>query len=328
MNPIRRILVAVKNPMAKALPAVAKASQLAKALGAEIVLFQSLSLPAYLNGVVTYMNDGLADAERCTAQACERALESVAQRLRRRGIKTTVRTQFDSPIYEAVIREASRSKADLIVAEQHHGHRGASLLHLTDWELLRLTPVPVLLVKNARPYRKPKILAAIDPDHTFGKPAWLDREILNCGSMVADALHGTLHAMHAYAPIPVLAFPNGAISQADVVARSARSEAQARKKLLQAVRDAKVSHVTHHVIGRHPADAIAELAGQTHSSLVVMGAISRSGFKRLLIGNTAERVLDHLVCDVLIIKPRHLIKPVSARRGVAVSKKTPRMLRI
>jgi len=33
-----------------------------------------------------------------------------------------------------------------------------------------------------------------------------------------------------------------------------------------------------------------------------MGALSRSGLKGMLIGNTAERVLDELPCDVLIVK--------------------------
>jgi universal stress protein E len=39
------------------------------------------------------------------------------------------------------------------------------------------------------------------------------------------------------------------------------------------------------------------------ASLVVMGAISRSGLKRIFIGNTAEQVLDSLRCDLLIVKP-------------------------
>ena len=45
---IRRILVAVKDPSAAALPAVTKAAQLAKALGAELTLFQALSTPLNL----------------------------------------------------------------------------------------------------------------------------------------------------------------------------------------------------------------------------------------------------------------------------------------
>jgi len=47
-----------------------------------------------------------------------------------------------------------------------------------------------------------------------------------------------------------------------------------------------------------------------------MGAISRSGLKRLLIGNTAERVLEHLPCDLLIVKPARLITRLPrSRRG-------------
>jgi len=37
-----------------------------------------------------------------------------------------------------------------------------------------------------------------------------------------------------------------------------------------------------------------------------MGAVSRSRFDRILIGNTAEKVLDRLECDVLVLKPDHM----------------------
>jgi len=42
------------------------------------------------------------------------------------------------------VRHASKIEADLIVADQHPGrHTAAGLLHLTDWELLRLSPVRI-----------------------------------------------------------------------------------------------------------------------------------------------------------------------------------------
>ena len=48
-------------------------------------------------------------------------------------------------------RKERKKKADFIVAECHAGRRLAPwLLHLTDWELLRTSPVPVLLVKSGR----------------------------------------------------------------------------------------------------------------------------------------------------------------------------------
>ena len=34
-----------------------------------------------------------------------------------------------------------------------------------------------------------------------------------------------------------------------------------------------------------------------------MGAVSRSLLARPVIGNTAERVIDHVDCDVFIVKP-------------------------
>jgi universal stress protein E len=34
-----------------------------------------------------------------------------------------------------------------------------------------------------------------------------------------------------------------------------------------------------------------------------MGAISRSRLEELFVGSTAERVLDRLACDVLVVKP-------------------------
>jgi universal stress protein E len=319
MNQIRRIFVAIKDPRAKALPAVLKAAQIAKAEGAELILFQSIALPIYVAGDLSCMGYGLADAERCASESCESSLEAIAKRLRRKDLKVSVSAHFDYPIYEAVIREATRLKADLIVAEQHRGHRAASWLHLVDWELLRRSPVPVLLVKEARAYRHPKVLVAVDPDHTYAKPLWLDREILNAGQDIAKALRGTLHAVHAYAPIPALAFPTGATTREEVEAVHAHAGKEAATKLRHELRDAEIRNAVTHVVGRHPADAIAEVADEIRSALVVMGAISRSGFKRLLIGNTAERVLDRLACDILVIKPGQLKNRVPQKRRRSMS---------
>jgi len=50
-------------------------------------------------------------------------------------------------------------------------------------------------------------------------------------------------------------------------------------------------------------DLLAEEAERVRADIVVMGAVSRSRLQRIFVGNTAERVLDHLPCDVLIVKP-------------------------
>jgi universal stress protein E len=315
VRPIRRILVAIKDPAAGACAGVVKAAQLARSLGAEIILFHAISAPLYLDGDISLLNDGIADAERCAREPCLRRLEATATRLRRRRIKVEVSAQWDYPIHEAILREAERVDADLIVAAQHAGRRFApGLLHLTDWELLRLSPVPVLLVKRPGPYRRPVVLAALDPDHTYSKPLQLDDEVLQAGTAVASALHGALHAVHAYVPLPVTALPYGTLSEDAVRRLDANSAAAARRKLARAVQSAKIPKSQCHIVGRHPSDAIEETAAATGSSILVMGAIARSGFKRLLIGNIAERVLGHVPCDVLVVKPAGFRRQVPAKR--------------
>ena len=206
MRQIRRILVAVKHPGAAPLPGVAKAAQLAQALSAELILFQAIPAPICLGENIHDLKYGMTDLDKCTRSAQQDSLGTIARRLRRRGLDVSASVQWDHPADEAILREAARTHADLIVAESHpRGHRGATLLHLTDWQLLRRSPVPVLLVKGALPYRRPGVLVALDPDHTFGKPVRLDAEILAAGSALANALQGELHAVHAYAPVSPLA---------------------------------------------------------------------------------------------------------------------------
>jgi universal stress protein E len=300
MRSIRRILVAVKDPKAKALPAVAKAAQLAKAFGAELELFHSLSSTLYVDAFA--LTTSLPDLERTTLNDSASQLEQLASSLRMDRLKVSVSVQWDYPVYEAVIRRAREIQADLIVAERHPGrHVAPGLLHLTDWELLRLSPMPVLLVKKAGTYEKPVMLAALDPEHAFAKPVGLDAEILTLSSLFTDALHGTQHAVHAY--IPIGAMPKASVTVDTVAQVAAQAEAQAQQRLDRVLLESDIPRTNRHIVPRHPIDAIEDVAREIRSDVVVMGAIARSGLKRLVIGNTAEAVLDALTCDLLIVKP-------------------------
>jgi universal stress protein E len=317
MRPVRRILVCIKEPTAKSLPALAKAAQLARATGASLELFHAIPDAVFV--------DALGGTDRSSgeyeARSTERylgQLEALATPLRRRGIRVTTRADWDYPIYEAIVRRAAAIKADLIVAERHATkHVAPWLLRFTDWELLRLSPAPVLLVKSPRPYRRPVILAAVDPSHGFAKPARLDDEILRQAEFLRDSLQGKLHAMHAYVPVPIgmasaeLITPNVSLQ----IEANVRAKAQAEFE--RALKRTKIARAQRHLIATHPSGAIGLVAKRVRSSIVVMGAVSRSGLKGVFIGNTAEKVLDELSCDVLVVKPARFASHVArARRGV------------
>ncbi len=314
MRRFRRILVTVSNPSAISLPAVAKAAQLAQAFGAGLRLFQVLSAPVSAVSEVPPRHLVLGALENYTRSAHEACLRAIALRLQRRGIATSIAAEWDHPADEALLREAARIRADLIVTEARPRPEGGWGMRLTDWELLRRSPVPVLLVKRATPYRRPKVLVALDPDHTFDKPASLDAAILETGTRICAALRGDLHAVHAYPG------PESEADTGDGEIAQARAAEVACAKLERATRGSGIPRMHLHVSGRHVPDAIAEIAAATHSALIVVGAVARSSPRRLLIGNTAERILDRVPSDILLIKPERPQAPLTrGRRRINVS---------
>lgn len=320
----KRILVAIKSPAARGQPALRKAAQLAKATGAKLELFHAITTPLYVDAfALEGMN--VREVQKQWKQKTLKALEKHAAKLRDQGLMVASSCDWDFPVYEAVLRHAKRSRADLIVAERHATrHLLPSLLRFNDWELLRRAQVPVLLIKQARPWRRPVILAAIDPSHIFAKPARLDLDILEEGQVLATALGGKLHVVHAY-PNAMMPLDNIGAMTPDVSTRiEEQLEADARKGFTKELADRNIPAARRHLVGGHPIDVVPRVAKKYRAAIAVMGAISRSGLKRLVIGNVAEQVLDALACDVLVLKPANFKSRVGGRkRGVQLMATPP-----
>lgn len=327
MRAIRRILFAVKNPDARRQAGIDKAIHLAKRLGASIELFHAISSPVFLD-LQPLTGTSLADLRRESLALRQRRLEAHAARADIRGLTVSCKVEWDYPPHEAIVRRAARSGADLIVAECHEGSRLKPwLMHLTDWELLRTSPVPVLLLRNTRKYQRPAVLAAVDPSHMHAKPAKLDDAVIAAGELFADSLSGSLHAMHAnYPAVFGVAFGDPGL---DVVTLAATYEQQKRKDsadFKSFAEKAGIPRARRHEVDGDPVYGIPQVAGKLRAQLVVMGAVSRSGLKRVFIGNTAERVLGSLPCDVLVVKPPRFEKRVRKdSRGMRVVSAPPLM---
>ncbi|PAZ67668.1 universal stress protein UspE, partial [Escherichia coli] len=63
--------------------------------------------------------------------------------------------------------------------------------------------------------------------------------------------------------------------------------------------DEKVTHVEKGL----PEEVIPDLAEHLQAGIVVLGTVGRTGLSAAFLGNTAEQVIDHLRCDLLVIKP-------------------------
>jgi hypothetical protein len=56
---------------------------------------------------------------------------------------------------------------------------------------------------------------------------------------------------------------------------------------------------------------VYRMAELRHADLIAMGTVGRGGFKGLLLGNTAEKVLGACNCSVLTVKPDDFVSPIS-----------------
>ena len=70
--------------------------------------------------------------------------------------------------------------------------------------------------------------------------------------------------------------------------------------------DEKMTHVEKGL----PEEVIPDLAEHLQAGIVVLGTIGRTGISAAFLGNTAEQVIDHLRCDLLVIKPDEYQTPV------------------
>lgn len=314
---LRRILLSVGDPRIAPRAAMQKAASIARAAGAEIELFhalEELSPAARVRGARDTEAAGAGpSAARARASASSGSLLAARRRLERmarssllRGCRIRVCVALGSPPHEAIVRRALASRADLVVAGcRAHGRARRLFLRNTDWELIRYCPCPLLLAKSRGAYRAPRILVAVDPFHVHAKPARLDDRLLAAGRDLARVLHGSVDAFHAYRPL--IASVQGPLGEPVVWESPAIEEVhgvQVRRAFDRLAEKAGVSRSRRHlVMGDVPSELDAAVR-RLRAHLVVMGAVSRSALGRLLIGSTAERVLDELACDVLIVKPR------------------------
>lgn len=301
MNSKRRVLVAVKDADATSQPMIDKAAQVAGLLGAPLELFHAISTSSW-QSPMPRAHQALIAVHREARDARAASLERLARRARKQGIDVRVQVTWDESAPDAIARRAARLHAGLIVAGCHEGRGQPWQVGLAEWELLRQSPCPVLLFKSSRRWREPVILAAVDPAHAHAKPARLDTAIVAQAKLLARLSKGTFELVHANFPAAfALLTGEPALDNLSIARAYQAQKDRSRRTFERFARQAGVPPVRRHLLDTEPSFAIPHVARKIGADLVVMGAVSRSGIKRALIGNTAERVLNALPCDVLVV---------------------------
>jgi universal stress protein E len=233
-------------------------------------------------------------------------VEQFAEKLREKSLTVSTSVLRERPLADGVLQLASELAPKIVVkSTRYHNQAERSIMVDSDWQLMRVCPYPLWFVKADSMPEHPMIVAAVDPSNAHDKPAALDHEIVRTAKAIAQAADGDAHLLHVYERLVGI---GSAASKAlnpirlpidEIDTRIKNSHRDALNSLAEA-NEVQADHV-HQLPGK--TEEILPMFTRTKgAALVVMGALARWGLKRMIIGSTAERTIDHLNCDVLIVR--------------------------
>ena len=306
MKRVDRIL-AVLDPTADAQPGLAKAVTLARRCGASLELFVCDFDPS-LSGQPFFDTDKLRQLREEFVSERLEYLEELADELRDEGLAVETHVHWDNPLYRGIVRRVEESSPDLVVKDTHyHSALRRALFTHTDWNLIRACPAPLLLAKAGEWPERPRFVAALDPGHLGDKSAALDRDLLDWADLLARSLGGECHAVHAFFPAALLAATTtmaglpimGGVAGAEVV-ETERARMRGVLGEIASVHGLAPERV--HLEQGAATEVLPRVAEKLEASVMVLGAVSRSRLQEAFLGSTAERVLDRITCDLLVVK--------------------------
>ncbi len=229
-------------------------------------------------------------------------LEELKSKIEDQGIPVTTQVKWNRKIQRAVMETCDELKPDLVVKRISETASSINPFNMPmDWQLLRKCPAPILLVNNEKWDLSAPILAAIDAVSEDQNVQLFNQSIIAYAKLLGRLTEAPTHVATTHIS-PVIDNAMG-IPDFDLDELRDRVTKLNQDKLDQILQNQNIQPDNQHVVEGLAESRIPELAEQIGSQLVVMGTIGRRGIKGALMGNTAERVLTHLRCEVLALKP-------------------------
>ena len=328
MAPIARVLAVVESADAGdgaaegagADAVLAAAQALAARHGAALEVLACLPRPADLGALARAWGTSPDAVLARLAEARRRAVAAQAAALP--GAPPPVHVALGNPFIE-VIGHVLRHGADIVVktARPLSGLHGAFFAS-TDQHLLRKCPCPVWLRAPEAAPRSRHVIAAVDVDlWDASEPETLtalNRRVIET-ALRLGAQDGTVHVLHAWEAVGeglLRSFAAGDEARAAAAAYVHDVEAERRRALsalIAGFRGREGAERLRDHLARGPARrVIAEEARRLSADLVVLGTVARTGLGGVIIGNTAEDILNSVDCSVVAVKPEGFVSPIAA----------------
>jgi universal stress protein E len=259
----------VYDPTSQEQPALERAAFIATETGVSVHVFACIykDIPKTTEKPATVRS--LIDDQKAILQKEVAALIA-------KGLNVTIEVDWDKDWCEAIVRASIKNGADIVLKSSTPHTSGQRTINRTaDWTLIRECACAVMLVKGDAVPEHPKVLAAIGVSGGKGTYKQLNQHIVEFSRRVMDNNIAEVHFI--------------------IVHRDLAS-APDRHAL---IRNYGLDPSKVHVRMGEPEDVIVETAREMNASLVVIGNSARSGISALINGNTVERVVGKLTCDVL-----------------------------
>ncbi len=253
-----------------------------------------------------YLSNEAKEIAESINTAQQEMIDELADNVRDTEIEVSAGVLNERPVAEAILHEVEERKPMMLVKGTHyHSTAERAIFVDTDWQLVRACPCTLYLVKPTEVRDNPVVVAAVDPTHAHDKPAALDKAITQAALDIADRSGGEVHLLHTYQRLTGVGREATRTFKPikiplDELDQRIRKDHRERLDAFAAVFDFD-DDLVHHLPG-YAKELLPQFARTHGAGLVVMGGLARWSLKRAVIGSTAERVLDHLPCDVMIVR--------------------------
>ena len=230
--------------------------------------------------------------------AAESQLEELVEPLRVKFPDLECATLWNARSWEGILHAAERAEADLIVKTAGVDHGLSTVVRTPDdWNLLRHSPIAVMLVKESAWAADGKILCALDvfdDEHTS-----LNLALLRRAAEFARTLDADLDLVCAYPLFEPWVGELGAVASYTDIKNDI--EAEIRERVGDLVAQAGIEYQLLLLEEGHPAQVLTQLVELAEPSMVVIGTHARTGVSGAIMGNTSERILHAVSADLVTV---------------------------
>ena len=307
MKRFKRILVATDTRFSEH-PIVQEAAEIAKHNDASLRIVDVVPEFPWTVRLTLKDHEHMRDL---IAQEKQAKLELLAEPIRQLGVEVETSVLLGKTSIE-IIREVLRGGHDLVlrVAKGRDSTR-PGFFGNTAMQLLRKCPCTVWLVSPATTPKFKHVLGCVDTSTGDKLDEELNDKVHELASSISQYHDGRFSILHAWS----------IWNEQMIKSRMKPDEFEEMEKknhdqvgnlldkfLHRHDADIRAKNV-HLVKGEVPA-VISEFARGHDVDLVVMGTVARSGVAGMLMGNTAEQILNGIECSVLALKPSSFDCPV------------------